>query len=44
MCLSSLLGKAKKEKPEDEAAAPALDELEQYFAEPAEDDVDVDVL
>ena len=44
MCLCSLLGKAKKEKPEDEAAAPVLDELEQYLAEPAEDDVDVDVL
>ena len=44
MCLSSLLGKAKKEKPEDEAAAPVLDELEQYLDDPAEDDVDVDVL
>ena len=42
--LSGLLGKAKKETTEEETAAPALDELEQYLAEPAEDDMDVDVL
>ena len=42
--LSGLLGKAKKETTEEETAAPALDELEQYLAEPAEDDMENDVL
>ena len=30
--------------PSDATAAPALDELEQYLAEPAETDMDIDVL
>ena len=42
--LSGLLGKAKKETVEEEAPAPVVDELEQYLAEPAETDMDIDVL